>query len=336
MHKNRAFTLIELLVVIAIIAILAAILFPVFAQAKEAAKFTVSLSNVKQMGTAYAIYTTDYDDTFPLAAVLRPSGGKIGTGVAMPFPANDGCNNPAGVWTSLPRVGMASAGWANSTLPYIKSIGLFETSGAPHSLLFTSDTFLTGTGAAGPYVGPGDDGLTYNGDLTHYSATAVVNPSATPVVWPGNGKNNNHGRASATPQLNCGNTVDDCTFNGSGPASAVTQFPAASYGYDLFYYGSASFTPTIWAYSNHKLPIAHCDTSAKAAPIGTTIDPTLSPTHTGPPTVVQSDAGAFVDPIAVTDKSGTVLYNNICTDGQTVDKVNNLGYWCYFRPDRVK
>ena len=52
MHKNRAFTLIELLVVIAIIAILAAILFPVFAQAKAAAKFTSALSNVKQFGTA--------------------------------------------------------------------------------------------------------------------------------------------------------------------------------------------------------------------------------------------------------------------------------------------
>jgi prepilin-type N-terminal cleavage/methylation domain-containing protein len=60
--KQRAFTLIELLVVIAIIAILAAILFPVFAQAKTAAKKTQSLSNVKQVGTSMFIYTADYDD----------------------------------------------------------------------------------------------------------------------------------------------------------------------------------------------------------------------------------------------------------------------------------
>ena len=62
---KRAFTLIELLVVIAIIAILAAILFPVFAQAKLAAKKTTTLSNIKQVGTATIIYATDYDDVYP-------------------------------------------------------------------------------------------------------------------------------------------------------------------------------------------------------------------------------------------------------------------------------
>lgn len=61
---RRAFTLIELLVVIAIIAILAAILFPVFAQAKEAAKATQVLSQMKQIGTAMHMYGGDYDDTF--------------------------------------------------------------------------------------------------------------------------------------------------------------------------------------------------------------------------------------------------------------------------------
>lgn len=62
---KRAFTLIELLVVIAIIAILAAILFPVFAQAKAAAKKTAALSNTKQLGTASMMYASDYDDRFP-------------------------------------------------------------------------------------------------------------------------------------------------------------------------------------------------------------------------------------------------------------------------------
>lgn len=63
--NRRAFTLIELLVVIAIIAILAAILFPVFAQAKEAAKKSACLSNSKQIGMGLMIYLNDYDDTTP-------------------------------------------------------------------------------------------------------------------------------------------------------------------------------------------------------------------------------------------------------------------------------
>jgi prepilin-type N-terminal cleavage/methylation domain-containing protein len=73
-RSNRAFTLIELLVVIAIIAILAAILFPVFAQAKNSAKKTTDLSGAKQLGTASLMYATDFDDVF-VPAILNPSDG---------------------------------------------------------------------------------------------------------------------------------------------------------------------------------------------------------------------------------------------------------------------
>lgn len=75
-QKNRGFTLIELLVVIAIIAILAAILFPVFAQAKLAAKKASDLSNLKQIGLGAMMYCTDNDDNFPRSIyyAFRPDG----------------------------------------------------------------------------------------------------------------------------------------------------------------------------------------------------------------------------------------------------------------------
>jgi len=74
MSHRRAFTLIELLVVIAIIAILAAILFPVFAQAKLAAKRTTSLSNLKQLSLANPMYSIDYDDVCNFDYGYAPEG----------------------------------------------------------------------------------------------------------------------------------------------------------------------------------------------------------------------------------------------------------------------
>jgi prepilin-type N-terminal cleavage/methylation domain-containing protein/prepilin-type processing-associated H-X9-DG protein len=76
MPKRRGFTLIELLVVIAIIAILAAILFPVFAQAREKARQMACLSNTKQIALAIHQYATDYDDTLPVAGFNAQRRGR--------------------------------------------------------------------------------------------------------------------------------------------------------------------------------------------------------------------------------------------------------------------
>lgn len=100
MKTPRAFTLIELLVVIAIIAILAAILFPVFAQAKLAAKSTADLSNTKQIDLALLMYANDNDDTYCFAT---PES-----------------------WSGAPSWGSASLGWTLTLQPYSKSLALFR------------------------------------------------------------------------------------------------------------------------------------------------------------------------------------------------------------------
>ncbi len=108
---KKAFTLIELLVVIAIIAILAAILFPVFAQAKEAAKKTQCLSNVKNLATAAQLYGGDYDDTVLPELTCRDVGSatfcpggptltdaRMWTYVIQPYVKNGGGHPKAGIF----------------------------------------------------------------------------------------------------------------------------------------------------------------------------------------------------------------------------------------------
>jgi prepilin-type N-terminal cleavage/methylation domain-containing protein len=88
--KRRGFTLIELLVVIAIIAILAAILFPVFAQAREAARKTQCLSNTKQVGTAVMMYVQDYDETFAPNKYLQGATLYSYYDLHLPYTKNEG------------------------------------------------------------------------------------------------------------------------------------------------------------------------------------------------------------------------------------------------------
>lgn len=149
---KRAFTLIELLVVIAIIAILAAILFPVFAQAKEAAKKTTCLSNMKQMGTGVTIYLSDNDDTYLKGYYYELDGPTAGRRVQ----------------------------WCYILQPYVKNVELFKclTDFKPTPPA-TSSGYLDLTVPALSYVPnyavmPAHDGGQVNGSVIGESANVIL------------------------------------------------------------------------------------------------------------------------------------------------------------------
>lgn len=167
-RHNEAFTLIELLVVIAIIAILAAILFPVFAQAKVSAKTTATLAQIKQQGLAAIMYSNDFDD----GTVLTDSG----PGYAIPT-------------------------WAGLQMPYVKNQQLFwdATRAVPNASQlqgydWTQVTTLAINDSGFSGYWNTDDG-TCSGNFTTYTygrtMTALENISSrvifAPVVWGGTG-----------------------------------------------------------------------------------------------------------------------------------------------------
>lgn len=115
--KSRGFTLIELLVVIAIIAILAAILFPVFARAREAARQTSCSSNVKQLNTALAMYAQDYDEVTLYDRFTNATGGYSWMWALNPYIKNQGLwkcpsdSNANDIWDGTPTDPTVSYGY---------------------------------------------------------------------------------------------------------------------------------------------------------------------------------------------------------------------------------
>ena len=155
--RSSAFTLIELLVVIAIIAILAAILFPVFARARENARRSSCSSNLKQIALGVIQYRQDYDEKFPSAMTL-------------------------GVTNSL--------GWANSIQPYLKSTQIYQCPSESNSQSNLNTPTTAGEGFTDYYF---NAILSWNGDYAspNYSVglneAALLSSSLTVMLGDGNG-----------------------------------------------------------------------------------------------------------------------------------------------------
>jgi prepilin-type N-terminal cleavage/methylation domain-containing protein/prepilin-type processing-associated H-X9-DG protein len=152
-NKRHGFTLIELLVAIAVIAILAAILFPVFAHAREKARQLTCLSNLKQIGTAILMYANDYDERYP-------GGPEFGPFLWVP--------GPGGSWEGMTGkqgnqiVPIAPKSVPLRLMPYLKSISVFLCPSDP-------DANRSGTGSDGLPKGGRGSYLHHNGLCTGVS-----------------------------------------------------------------------------------------------------------------------------------------------------------------------
>lgn len=179
--RSRAFTLIELLVVIAIIATLSAVLFPVFAKAKEAAKKSVSIANMKQFAEAITLYASDFSDRYPRQDGCQPYSSinpRLNEDVNVP---GDGCSAPGPYPWRLNHYS-----WQKWIHPYINTYKPFfhprwtqnpeswETNG---EILNGYAINLALTGALNRVGGPNRDGA-YRNSFLGGMQTAIPEPSS--------------------------------------------------------------------------------------------------------------------------------------------------------------
>ena len=202
---RSAFTLIELLVVIAIIAILAAILFPVFAQARDKARQTTDISNQKQWGTAFMMYIQDYDECFPLGAGFDPGAGGVAWNFNHVVPPN---------WRVAAngtfRENIARQHWSNTLQPYIKNYGIYSCPSTPSVDLVAAAEYQTAV------VPPAPVSVTYNGLLHAYNLAGVGTPARVPLIWEGRGKAAARGFALSNPMLICNSGTANCRYTPCG------------------------------------------------------------------------------------------------------------------------
>lgn len=203
---EKAFTLIELLVVIAIIAILAAILFPVFAQAKLQAKKASDLSNIKQIATATLIYTNDNDDVLftPQDPCVDPVSGTLVI-----------CSQYSQYAIGLTGAAGEYLFWTYKLQPYTKNFSIFKSNVDPESFesdmispayVFNAPGNVSGEPEASGQDWGGSNSYAYNSFfLSPYSGTSALGPLFSPVS------------TTASPRASGTALFTDATFHIAAP-----------------------------------------------------------------------------------------------------------------------
>ncbi|MCS7065657.1 MAG: prepilin-type N-terminal cleavage/methylation domain-containing protein [Fimbriimonadales bacterium] len=249
---RRGFTLIELLVVIAIIAILAAFLFPVFAQARDKARQTACLNNTKQLGTAFVLYLNDYDETYPLAFGREGGAGQWLWNRYHAVPSNWRPSVPA----THPLHAAYQVHWANAIQPYLKNSGVY---GCPSAARMRVDT----PDYNAPLTPPATVSYTYNGLLHGWSMAQVASPSTLPMAWEGRGKAGVEGFALSNPSLECQDASRPCRY-----FSCLRGNPGNVYPRGVMF----RLDGTMWVHSQGALFVS-ADGSAKWRRLGAQLAP---------------------------------------------------------------
>jgi len=291
---RKAFTLIELLVVIAIIAILAAILFPVFAQAKTAAKRTQVLSNIKNVGTGIQLYMADYDDLLPRQDGCDASSALNKTLAAtIPFPANGvgvGCTTGSFVY----RTNHFS--WQKWAMPYIKNVEIFwnplrqrnETQWNNNGQIFDQFGINTGlTGALNTHNRSATAGGSLRDPWFGGSSTGVISPSEAFLLMEIGG--------AGAPHITHA-TRDPFVYQQTSYPVAIREY----WRYRLMegtaadcVGGTRGTTPDTRKTSNGMVILGFMDSSAKAMPAAQFLAKTPTLAETG--TSISFNAGSVCD-----------------------------------------
>jgi len=203
-ETNKGFTLIELLVVVAIIAVLAAILFPVFARARENARRASCLSNLKQVGLGIMMYVQDYDEKYPMQ-IYYPSFSDSATPVAGKY-----LQTQAGTPGAFFEIGDTNSGvldhyitWMDLVYPYVKSVQVFKCPSSTDAEYYPDYMF---NGAFGGMR------KNYYGVTSSPTSMASIDRASTTVMMWETGQESN-------------NITYEPKYGNLGVASSITRWP---------------------------------------------------------------------------------------------------------------
>jgi len=277
--SRQGFTLIELLVVIAIIAILAAILFPVFAQAREKARQTTCLSNQKQLGLAILQYVQDFDETYPINEGFNNTDKYDASTFNISVPAGWDTGDTVYWYQSDKSM------WPNAIQPQLKSYDVFACPSAD-----MQDGYNPPKKPIGGFGQPAKISYSFNGELNSAPESGIKQAALVPMIYEGNGKGGLNGYYYTKDMLFCPEETKPCVYVPTSPGPNTCVGANGDFSYTLTWDDIQATESTMWIH-NGGANFVYADGHAKWSRLGAQVDP-------------QFQTNVFVDPFAIYNKQG--------------------------------